>query len=97
MHVISRKRLRKFWAKHREAESPLRAWYRLTTVAEWNTFGDIKATFPRADRVGKCIVFDIGGNKYRLVVTARLEYGRIYIRRVMTHAEYDQGKWKEDC
>ncbi len=97
MHVISRKRLREFWAKHREAESPLRAWYKLATVAQWKNFSDIRADCPRADRVGRCIVFDIGGNKFRLVVTARLDFGRLYVRHVLTHAEYDRGKWKEDC
>jgi len=94
MHVISRKRLREFWAKHRGAESPPRAWYKLATSSQWKSFADIRADCPRADRVGG---FDIGGNKFRLVVTARLDLGRLYVRRVMTHAEYDRGKWKEDC
>ncbi len=83
--------------KHRAAESPLRAWYKLATTTKWRRFADIKADCPRADLVGKCVVFDIGGNKFRLVVTASLDLGRLYVRRVMTHAEYDLGKWKEDC
>lgn len=97
MRVISEKRLRQFWQKHRDAESALRAWYKTMCATNWDTFAELKQTFPRADRVGRCIVFDICGNKYRLVVTARFDYGVFYVRSVMTHAEYDLNRWREEC
>ena len=97
MHVISKKRLREFWQRWPEAETPLRAWYQVTSHATWAKFADIRQTYPRADQVGQCTVFDIGGNKFRLVVVVRFECGRVYVRHVLTHDEYDRGKWKEGC
>ncbi|MCX7424408.1 MAG: type II toxin-antitoxin system HigB family toxin [Planctomycetia bacterium] len=99
MHVISKKKLREFWEDHPEAEEPLRAWYRIVEKAAWESFADVRATFPSADLVGHLdeghrIVFNIGGNKYRLVVVAFFEFGRVYVRHVLTHAEYDRGGWK---
>jgi len=62
---------------------------------KFNSIDDIRAVFPTADKVGKLIVFNIGGNKYRLI--AAIHYNRkwIYVRAVLTHEEYDQGNWKE--
>ncbi|MBN2024672.1 MAG: type II toxin-antitoxin system HigB family toxin [Pirellulales bacterium] len=101
MHVISKKKLREFWKRWPQAEEPLRAWYRIVDKASWESFADVRATFPRADLVGHLdegsrIVFDVGGNKFRLVVVVFFAFGRVYIRHVLTHAEYDRGKWKED-
>ena len=53
--------------------------------------------YPHADQVGRCIVFNIAGNKFRLVVVIHLNRGKVYVRQVMTHAEYDRGAWKGDC
>jgi len=101
MHVISMKKLREFWEQHPEAEEPLRAWYRIVKKASWENFTDVRAVFPSADVVGHRqeghrIVFNIGGNKFRLVVIVFFERGSVYIRHVLTHAEYDRGHWKED-
>lgn len=57
----------------------------------------LRKTFPHADIVGKCIVFNIGGNKYRLVTKINFTSKVVLIRNVMTHREYDKGKWKADC
>lgn len=97
MHVISQKRLKEFWEKHPRAEKPLRVWYRVAEQAKWEKFADVKGPYPRADSVRKCTVFDIGGNKYRLIVIIRYQKGTIYIRHVMTHKEYDRGTWKGEC
>jgi mRNA interferase HigB len=51
--------------------------------------------FPHADQVGKLTVFNIGGNKYRLIAAILFNRGKVYVRHLLTHAEYDQGKWKE--
>lgn len=96
MHVISRRMLREFWEVHPRAKKPLDGWYRAAKKAEWESFADIRAAFPAADQVGKFTVFDIGGNKYRLVVVVHFNRGKLFIRRVMTHAEYDEGKWKDE-
>jgi len=97
MHVISLKKLREFWARWPEAEHPLRAWHRVAEHATWATFSDLRQTYPHADQVGRCTVFNIGGNKFRLVVAIHFNRGKVYIRHAMTHEEYDRGAWKEGC
>jgi mRNA interferase HigB len=96
MHVISAKKLREFWTVHRDAESPLRSWLRVAEHADWNKFEDIRETYAHASQVGKFTIFNIGGNKYRLVVVVHFDRGKLYVRHVLTHAEYDEDKWKED-
>jgi mRNA interferase HigB len=68
MHVISRRALREFWAKHADAERPLRRWYRVVKQAEWKSFAEVRATYQAADQVDRFTMFNIGGNKYRLIV-----------------------------
>jgi mRNA interferase HigB len=97
MHVISFRRLKEFWTKHPQAENALRAWHQVAERARWQNLNEIRATFPTADGVGKCLVFDIGGNKYRLVVVPHFNRGKLYVRKVMTHAEYSKNRWKDDC
>jgi mRNA interferase HigB len=95
MHVISRKRLRQFWELYPDAEAPLRSWHKIARKEEWENFANVRATFPHADQVGKLTVFNIGGNKYRLVAAIHFNRGKVYVRHVLTHAEYDRGQWKE--
>jgi mRNA interferase HigB len=91
MHVIKKKTLRDFWLRHPRAELPLRAWLRDAQTARWTTMHDIEAYARTADVVGdNRVVFDIGGNKFRLVVLCLLAKGRLYIRFVGTHAQYDR-------
>jgi mRNA interferase HigB len=97
MRIISRKKLREFWDKHPNAKEPLSAWYIMAKKAVWEDFADVRAVYPSADKVGDCIVFNIGGNKYRLIVLIFFESYRIYIRHMLTHKQYDKGKWKDDC
>lgn len=96
MRVISKKRLREFWQAYPEAQGPLEAWFKVASKSNWQTFADVRETYPNADMVGEHTVFNIGGNKFRLVVTLRLSYGRLYVRGVMTHKEYDKGNWKKE-
>jgi mRNA interferase HigB len=89
MHVIKKKTLQDFWTRHPPAELPLRAWLKDAERAEWRTMHDIKAYARSADMVGdNRVVFNIGGNKFRLVVLCLLTKGRLYIRFVGTHAAY---------
>ena len=95
MHVITRKRLNDFAEAHPEAKSALQHWYRLMKKGVFSSFDDLRRTFSGVDRVGKLTVFNIGGNKARLVAAIHYNRGKVYIRALLTHPEYDQGKWKE--
>lgn len=100
MRVISLKPLRDFWQRHGDAEEPLRLWYKIAQNACWSNLQDVRRTFSHADGVkdragGILTVFNIGGNKYRLVARIRYDFQLINVRAVLTHAEYDAGKWKE--
>lgn len=96
MHVISEKKLREFYAIYSEAESPLRAWHQVAERSNWEKFADIRATYASADQVGKFTVFNIGGNKFRLVAVIHFNTGKIFVRHILTHNEYDSNKWKAD-
>lgn len=101
MRVISKARLRLFWEQpgHEGAEGPLRAWYTHVnhrTVA-WYSWAEVKAEFASASLVGNCVVFNIGGNKYRLVTRILYPSQKVFVLQVMTHADYDQDQWKEEC
>ena len=95
MHVITRKRLLEFSGKHLDGEESLDRWYRITKHTDFKSFTDLRKTFPQADQVAGLTVFNIGGNKYRLITYIVYTRKRIYIRDVLTHSEYDTGKWKE--
>jgi mRNA interferase HigB len=95
MHVISRKKLRLFWSIHPEAKSSLNHWFRVAKKADWTKFADLQATFQSADQVGKYTVFDIGGNKYRLIAEINFKRCKIFVRHVLTHADYSRGTWKK--
>ena len=91
MRIISRKALREFWEIHVDAQQPLQAWYADTKKANWKSPADIKNIYRNASIVANNrVVFNIKGNKYRLVVAIRYEYGLVYIRFVGTHQEYDK-------
>ncbi|AFZ31550.1 Protein of unknown function DUF2136 [Gloeocapsa sp. PCC 7428] len=96
MHVITRSRLVEFWKKHPDSQKSLLLWYKITTNASWQNFVELPEVFPSADQVGKLIVFNIGGNKYRLIAFIDYTYQKVFIRYVLTHSEYDQDDWKKD-
>ena len=95
MHVITRKRLNEFADRYPEARAALAHWYMLAKHKEYSSFAELRTTFPSVDKVGKLTVFNIGGNKVRLIAAIHYNRRRIYIRAVLTHGEYDKGKWKE--
>ena len=94
MHIITRKRLLEFSKKYPECSSALESWYRILNNTDFRTFNDLRLTFPRADKVDKYTVFNIGGNKARLIAAIHYNTKKIYIRHVLTHKEYDKNKWK---
>ena len=95
MHVISRKRLNEFAAKHPDAKTSLAHWFRLMEQSDFSNLVALRAVFPSADQVGKLTVFNIGGNKVRLIAAIHYNRRKIYVRSVLTHAEYDEQAWKE--
>lgn len=101
MRVISKARLKTFWENPdcRDAEGPLRAWYAHVNhrTTAWHSWGDVKADFASASLVGSCVVFNIGGNKYRLATRILYKSQKVFVLRVMPHKEYDDGKWQQDC
>ena len=92
MRVIAKSTLREFWARHPQAEVPLRTWYVVVNRVTWKGPADIKAMFGRnVDFIrDNRIIFDIGGNKYRLIVHVDYLYARVLIKFVGTHADYDK-------
>lgn len=97
MKIISEKKLRQFWKQNKQAEQAMREWIRLVRLSDWNNFTDVRNTFNHADIYGNCTIFDVGGNKYRVI--GKVAYGIkvVFIRFVLTHIEYDEGIWKSDC
>ena len=95
MHIITRKRLNDFAEKHPDAKAALQNWYKAAKSKNFSSFVNLRETFASADQVGKLTVFNIGGNKVRLIAAIHYNRRKIYIRAVLTHSEYDQDKWKE--
>lgn len=104
MRAISKKTLRAFWDDPKtpsDAKPALIAWYKAVLFADWHSFTELRRTFNSADSVGDCVVFNVGGNKYRVI--GRVRYlrasipGVVYILKVMTHAEYDENTWPDEC
>lgn len=96
MHIITQKRLKEFWHKYPDSEASLKIWYNRTKAAQWNNFADLRKVFPNADFVKNLIVFNIGGNNYRLIAFIDFNYQKVFIRQILTHAEYDKNNWKQD-
>jgi len=95
MHIITRKRLNEFVDRYSETKSALAHWYREMKRYNFTSFAALRSLFPSADQVGKLTVFNIGGNKVRLIAAVHYNRRRVYIRAVLTHQEYNEGKWKE--
>jgi mRNA interferase HigB len=92
MQIVAKRTLRQFWEKHPPAEGPLKAWFALVSHASWRSPADVKAVFGNTvDFVAdNRVIFDIGGNKYRLIVHVAYGFGRVLVKFVGTHAEYDR-------
>lgn len=91
MHVLTRKRLQEFWQTHPDAEQPLKTWLAIMQLKSYTGPHEVRHDFPAVSFLGTWrTVFNIGGNKYRLVVDMRYDLGRVYIRHVLTHEEYDR-------
>jgi len=96
MQVITKLRLTKVWQRHPQAKVSLSLWYKLTTTAKWQNLAEVRETFASADQVANFTVFNIGGNKYRLITFIDYTYQKVFIRDVLHHADYGKEKWKQD-
>ena len=91
MQIVARRKLRDFWVAQPQAEVPLRAWYGLVSNADWTGPAGVRAMFNSADFLADSrVVFDIGGNKFRLIVHVAYPFKRVLIKFIGTHAEYDK-------
>ena len=85
-----------FSAKYPDAEKPLANWWAICKKNNFATFNDLKKTFGTADIVGKCVIFNIGGGRHRLIVRVNFLAKRMWIKYILPHARYDKLKLKED-
>ncbi len=97
MKILSKKPFREFWKKHPDSESSLKSWYKTAKKANWENLVDTREDFPHADLAGDCTIFNISGNKYRLITKISYRTKKVFIRFILTHAEYDKGIYKNDC
>ena len=94
MHVISRKPLNDFAEIHPDCRAGLAHWFKAMKKGVFSNIQEIRSAFPQADKVGKFTIFNVGGNKVRIITAIHYNRKKVYIRHVQTHSEYDLGKWK---
>jgi mRNA interferase HigB len=97
MHIITKRALRVFWEKHPDAKESLNYWYQVARKNNWQNLVEVRKDFSHADLAGVCTIFNISGNKYRLITKIYYQDQVILIRFVLTHAEYDKGGYRNDC
>lgn len=95
MRVISKKPLRDFWEQHPESRQAIEDWFRKASKLKVSSFPALCKTFGSADYVDGFTIFDVGGNRYRIVTVVHYDKQRLYVRHVMTHAEYDLNNWRK--
>lgn len=95
MRIIGRKEIEQFKRKHADSRSSLDNWYRVVSSREWNNFAELRQVFSNADQVGSQLIFNIGGNKYRLIASVNYKAGVLMVREILTHKEYDRGGWRK--
>ena len=96
MHIISTTTLKLFYQKYPDVESSLRGWNKVAKSAKWQNIVEVRQAFNSADPVGELTVFNIQGNKYRLITYIDYQSKKIFIRNIITHTEYNTEKWKND-
>ncbi len=95
MRIIKRGALVQFFQQHPDAKTSLESWYAVVRKANWKTPAEMKTVYHNADLVGRRTVFNIAGNKYRLIARVNYQTQRIFVLHILTHAEYDRGDWKQ--
>ena len=91
MRILTKKRLRDYWEMHPKAEQPLKRWHDYVREADWSSPADVKRDYHTADILpNNRVVFNIGGNNYRLIVKIEYRFQDVYVRFIGTHTEYDR-------
>jgi mRNA interferase HigB len=94
MRIIKRGASERFWRIHPDSKPSLESWYSVVRAATWTTPAEMKAIYRNADLVGRRTVFNIAGNKYRLIARVNYRSQRVFVLFLLTHAEYERGLWK---
>jgi mRNA interferase HigB len=94
MHIITQKRINDAKLAYPDTASALDHWYKTMRAGRYRDFADLRSTFGSVDKAGKLFVFDIGGNKLRLIAAIHFNSGKVFIRYLFTHAEYGRDSWK---
>ena len=101
MHIIARPAIDRAIRRHPNAAPWLRRWWKVASLQQWQNLQAVRTAYPATDQVHCCIVFNVKGNKYRLI--CRVTYanpwqrGTLLVKHFLSHAEYDKEDWKEDC
>ena len=95
MKLAGEEKTAAFACKHTKLKNALKRWVETVEAADWKHPADMKKTFGSADIVGNQTVFNVGGNKCRLIALVQYKSKRVLVQHVLTHAEYDKGDWKE--
>ena len=94
MHIISKKKLKDFYFIHSDAKSSLIEWYQEISKGYYENIEQIRSLYPHADKVGRRTVFNICGNKYRMITRINYLSQKIFVLKILTHSEYDKNNWK---
>jgi mRNA interferase HigB len=94
MRIVRRKAIREAAAKHSEWGASLNAWYKIAKNADWKNFTEVRNSWRNSGVVGRSVVFDISHNKCRLITTIKYRWRTVHIRRILSHAEYDEKEWQ---
>ena len=95
MHIITKRRISEARRKYADCATALDGWYKLISKNRFDSFAGLKRIFNAVDKVGNLYIFDIGGNKLRLIASIHFNRQKLYIRHIITHKEYDKGKWRD--
>jgi len=95
MRVVSRKAIRDASASHGEWSASLNSWYKVASNADWKNFTEVRNSWKNSDSVGRFVVFDISHNRCRLIATIKYKWKMVYVRRILSHAEYDEKVWQK--
>ena len=96
MRIYSKRTLDEFSKVRADVATALNSWHQVAKSAKWQNIQEVKKSYSSADAAGRFTIFNIKGNKYRLIVNIDYERQVIYIKYVLTHSEYDSGRWKND-
>lgn len=95
MRIIAESRLKRMANDRGDCMEQVATWIRTVRAADWRNLAQVRRTYPHADVVGELTVFNVKGNSYRLVVGIDYQRRRVYVKHLLTHAEYDKGDWKK--